>query len=162
MFNWYEIFWQDKKKCTVYTVVYICSVYCMVCIFAVYAVISYSVNNTIYLYLVSININCTNNVYVTHCVVSYMCILFCYNVCCFLYLFLCFSKIFFAIWFFLFFKSDINKKILYLHTVSNVKMKILWFEWLIISLLKLLNRNWEWFQVSLFSKLKYFLDRITS
>jgi hypothetical protein len=37
-------------------------------------------------------------------------------------------------------------------------MKILWFERLIISLFKLLNINWEWFQVSLFSKLKYFLD----
>jgi hypothetical protein len=29
----------------------------------------------------------------------------------------------------------------YLLTVSNVRMKILWFEWLIISLFKLLNRN---------------------
>jgi hypothetical protein len=44
----------------------------------------------------------------------------------------------------------VNEKKIYLLIVSNVKMKILWFEWLIISLLKLLNKNWEWFQVYLF------------
>jgi hypothetical protein len=85
----------------------------------------YSVNHAIYLYLVSININCTNNVCHTLCVVSYMCILLCYNVCCFLYLFLCFYIFCFVILLFLFFKSDINEKKIYLLIVSNVKMKIL-------------------------------------
>ena len=117
----------------------------LVCIFAVHTVVcwqvSHSLNHTIYLYLVSININCTNNVCHTLCVVSCMCILFCFNVCCFLYLFLCFTMFCFVILLFLFFKSDINETKIYLLIVSNVKMKILWFEWLIISLLKLLNRN---------------------
>ena len=155
--------------CTVYIVVYICSVYFMVCIFAVYAVIcwhvSYSVNHTIYLYLVSININCTSNVDVTHCVLSLLCVfsfVTMYVVFC-TYLCLCFSIICFVILRFLFFQVRHKwKKKFYLLTVSKVRMKILWFKWLIISLFKLLIRNWEWFQVSLFTKLKYFLDRIMS
>ena len=86
--------------CTVYTA--------HLFIFALYAVIcwqvSFSVNHTIYLYLVSININCTNNVDVTHCVLSLICV-FCfvtmYVVFC-TYLFLCFSIFCFVILLFLF------------------------------------------------------------
>ena len=99
-----------------YTVVYICSVYCMVCIFAactawcVYLqctllyVSKYSVNHTIYLYLVSIKINCTSNVDVTHCVLCLICV-FCfvtmYVVFC---IYFCFSIFCFVILLFLFFK----------------------------------------------------------
>ena len=94
--------------CTVHTVDYICSLYCMVCIFAVYAVIywqvSYSVNHTIYLYLVSININCTNNVDVTHCVLSLICVfcfvtmyvVFCIYFCVSLYFVLLFCSFYFS------------------------------------------------------------------
>ena len=92
--------------CTVYTAVYICSVYCMVRIFAVYAAIcwqvSYSVNHTIYLYLVSININCTNNIDVTHYVLFLICVfcfvtmyryvVFCIYFCVSLYFVLLFCK----------------------------------------------------------------------
>ena len=67
--------------CTVYTDVYMCSAYCRVCIFAVYDVIcwqvSYSVNHTICIYLVSMHIHSTNNVDVTHCVLSLICV-FCF------------------------------------------------------------------------------------
>ena len=66
-------------------------------------------------------------------------------VCCLLYVYFALLQcmlfsVFISVFLYIF-QVRHKYKILYLHTVSNVKMKILWFEWLIISLLKLLNRN---------------------
>ena len=63
--------------------VYICSVCCYMLASIIFSksyhilILSYSVNHTIYLYLVSININCTNNIDVTHCLLSLICV-FCF------------------------------------------------------------------------------------
>jgi hypothetical protein len=75
----------------------------------VYAVIcwqvSYSINHTIYLYLVSININCTDNVDVTHCVLCLICVfcfvtmyvVFCIYLCVSLYFVLLFCSFYYTL-----------------------------------------------------------------
>jgi hypothetical protein len=67
--------------------------------------VSYSVNHTIYLYLVSININCTNNVDVTHCVLILICVfcfvtmyvVFCIYFCVSLYFVLLFCSFYYTL-----------------------------------------------------------------
>ena len=66
--------------------------------------VSYSVNHTIYLYLVSININCTDNVDVTHCVLCLICVfcfvtmyvVFCIYLCVSLYFVLLFCSFYYT------------------------------------------------------------------
>jgi hypothetical protein len=101
--------WYIHVQCTLLFIFAVCTAWCVYlqCTLAVICwKVWYSVNNTIYLYLVSININCTSNVDVTHCVLSLICV-FCfvtmYVVFC-TYLFLCFSIFCFVILLFLFFQ----------------------------------------------------------
>jgi hypothetical protein len=125
--------------CSVYCMVCICSVYCMVCIFAVctvwcvFAVCTawcvylhcrllyvgkYSVNHTIYLYLVSININCTHNVDVTHCVLSLICVFFLLQ-CMLFSVFISVSLYFVLLFCSFYFSSKTSMKFLFLSTHSQ-------------------------------------------